>query len=56
MKISLIADQAIGESDRRDVDGLGFDAYASTLAAAASDTRGPFTIGLESSGSRTYRW
>ncbi|MGW5719151.1 P-loop NTPase fold protein [Amycolatopsis sp. NPDC003865] len=46
MKISLIADQAIGETQRRDFDGLGFDAYARILAAAATDTRGPFTMGV----------
>jgi hypothetical protein len=46
MKISLIADQAIGESDARTDDGLGFDAYSRVLAAAATDTRGPFTIGV----------
>ncbi|KFZ76990.1 hypothetical protein ED92_38415 [Amycolatopsis sp. MJM2582] len=46
MKISLIADQAIGETQGRDVDGLGFDTYARILAGAATDTRGPFTIGV----------
>ncbi|MEU6155368.1 P-loop NTPase fold protein [Actinosynnema sp. NPDC047251] len=46
MKIRLIADQAIGETDQRDVDGLGFDVYARVLASAATDTRGPFTIGV----------
>lgn len=46
MKTSLIADQAIGEADKRDVDGLGFDTYSRILAAAASNTRGPFTIGV----------
>ena len=46
MKISLIADQAIGEAGTRDTDGLGFEAYSRILAAAASDTRGPFTIGV----------
>lgn len=46
MKISLIADQAIGEADTRNTDGLGFEAYSRILAAAASDTRGPFTIGV----------
>jgi len=46
MKISLIADQAIGETQERDVDGLGFDTYARILAGAATDTRGPFTIGV----------
>ncbi|MEU4740462.1 P-loop NTPase fold protein [Actinosynnema sp. NPDC023658] len=46
MVLRLIADQAIGEADRRDADGLGFDAYADVLAAAATDTRGPFTIGV----------
>src|SRR5215469_8047329 len=46
VKIRLIADQAIGETDQRDVDGLGFDIYARMLASAAIDTRGPFTIGV----------
>jgi len=46
MKISLIADQAIGEADTRNTDGLGFETYSRILAAAASDTRGPFTIGV----------
>jgi hypothetical protein len=46
MKISLIADQAIGEADKRNVDGLGFDAYSRILATAAANTRGPFTIGV----------
>ncbi len=54
MKISLIADQAIGEDSTRDVDGLGFEIYARTLAAAASDTRGPFTIGWLISWCRCY--
>lgn len=46
MKISLIADQAIGEADTRTVDGLGFETYSQVLAAAIADTRGPFTIGI----------
>jgi hypothetical protein len=46
MKISLIADQAIGEATTRNADGLGFEAYARVLASAAADTRGPFTIGV----------
>ncbi|HEV8560111.1 MAG TPA: P-loop NTPase fold protein [Actinophytocola sp.] len=46
MKISLIADQAIGESDLRTADGLGFETYAQVLATAAADTKGPFTIGV----------
>ena len=46
MKISLIADQAIGETDERTDDGLGFEAYSRVLATAAADTRGPFTIGV----------
>jgi hypothetical protein len=46
MKINLIADQAIGEAATRNNDGLGFETYARILAAAASDTRGPFTIGI----------
>lgn len=45
MKISLIADQAIGEADRA-VDGLGFDTYAQVLSDVATNTRGPFTIGV----------
>ncbi|MFI9010960.1 P-loop NTPase fold protein [Actinosynnema sp. NPDC053489] len=45
MKISLIADQAIGEADRT-VDGLGFDTYAQVLSDVATNTRGPFTIGV----------
>lgn len=46
MKISLIADQAVGEADQRSTDGLGFETYAQVLADAATDTRGPFTIGV----------
>ena len=46
MKINLIADQAIGEATARNNDGLGFETYSRILAAAASDTRGPFTIGV----------
>jgi predicted KAP-like P-loop ATPase len=46
VKISLIADQAIGESDLRTADGLGFETYAQVLATAAADTKGPFTIGV----------
>lgn len=46
MKISLIPDQAIGEASTRNADGLGFETYSRILAAAASDTRGPFTIGV----------
>jgi hypothetical protein len=46
VKISLIADQAIGESDLRSGDGLGFETYAQVLATAAADTKGPFTIGV----------
>lgn len=46
MKINLIADQAIGEATVRNNDGLGFETYSRILAAAASDTRGPFTIGV----------
>ncbi|MEU4563070.1 P-loop NTPase fold protein [Actinoplanes sp. NPDC023936] len=45
MRVSLIPDQAIGESAAR-ADGLGFRAYSRVLAAAASQTRGPFTIGV----------
>jgi KAP family P-loop domain/TIR domain len=46
MKISLIPDQAIGEASTRSTDGLGFETYSRILAAAASDTKGPFTIGV----------
>jgi KAP family P-loop domain/TIR domain len=46
MKLNLIADQAIGEATARNNDGLGFETYSRILAAAASDTRGPFTIGV----------
>ncbi|MFK0248180.1 P-loop NTPase fold protein [Amycolatopsis azurea] len=46
MRISLIADQAVGEADQRTADGLGFEVYAQVLAEAATDTRGPFTIGV----------
>lgn len=46
MRISLIADQAVGEADQRTADGLGFETYAQVLADAATDTRGPFTIGV----------
>jgi KAP family P-loop domain/TIR domain len=46
VKLSLIADQAIGEAQIRQSDGLGFDAYARVLAQAALDTTGPFTVGI----------
>jgi hypothetical protein len=46
VKLSLIADQAIGESGSRSDDGLGFEVYARVLAATAAETRGPFTIGV----------
>lgn len=45
-KISLLSDQALGESIVEPSDGLGFDTYARVLASAALDTRGPFTIGI----------
>ncbi|MET8358921.1 P-loop NTPase fold protein [Micromonospora sp. NPDC005171] len=46
MEFSLIPDQAIGEADTRNDDGLGFDTYSRILASAATNTRGPFTIGV----------
>ena len=46
MTLKLIADQAIGEIDTRQSDGLGFNTYARVLAQAALDTSGPFTIGV----------
>ncbi|BCB77082.1 hypothetical protein Pflav_034920 [Phytohabitans flavus] len=55
MKISLIADQAIGEADTRNDDGLGFDTYSRILADAARNTRGPFTIGVFGSGAPARR-
>ncbi|MEV6635374.1 P-loop NTPase fold protein [Actinoplanes sp. NPDC051470] len=46
MKVGLLTDQAIGEVEARGADGLGFGTYARVLAGAASETRGPFTIGV----------
>ncbi len=46
MEFSLIPDQAIGEAHTRNDDGLGFDTYSRILASAATNTRGPFTIGV----------
>ncbi len=46
MELRLIADQAIGEADARQSDGLGFNTYARVLAQSALDTAGPFTIGV----------
>jgi predicted KAP-like P-loop ATPase len=45
-KISLLSDQALGESIAEASDGLGFETYSRVLASAALDTRGPFTIGI----------
>ena len=44
--IRLLSDQAINEGGSTREDGLGFDAYAETLANAAIGTPGPFTIGV----------
>jgi len=45
-RLSLLSDQAIGESGGSRKDGLGFDAYAEVLAGAVLGTEGPFTIGI----------
>jgi hypothetical protein len=46
MHIPLLTDQALGESELKNSDGLGFKTYASVLANAALGTPGPFTIGV----------
>jgi hypothetical protein len=46
MALKLIPDQPIGDANCTRRDGLGFGSYASVLASAALDTRGPFTIGV----------
>lgn len=43
---NLLNDQALHESGGREIDGLGFDAYASVLTGVAKGTEGPFTIGV----------
>ena len=45
-RLSLLTDQALGETDEQRPDGLGFDTYAQILADAAVGTKGPFTIGV----------
>ena len=47
MKIlRLMNDQAIGESDEKKEDGLGFENYAKILSESVLGTKGPFTIGI----------
>lgn len=46
IKLKLLSDQAIGESDELRIDGLGFETYSQILGTAAKDTKGPFTIGI----------
>lgn len=44
--LRLMNDQAIGESDEKKEDGLGFENYAKILSESVLGTKGPFTIGI----------
>ncbi|KAF5083116.1 KAP family P-loop domain protein [anaerobic digester metagenome] len=44
--LRLLTDQALGEGNDLENDGLDFSTYASVLANAALETPGPFTIGI----------
>ena len=44
--LRLMNDQAIGESDEKKEDGLGFENYAKILSESVLRTKGPFTIGI----------
>jgi hypothetical protein len=45
-QIPLLTDQALGEGNDIDFDGLGFSVYAKVLADATVNTAGPFSIGV----------
>ena len=42
----LLTDEALGEGNTTDLDGLGFSTYSKVLGDAAVGTPGPFTIGV----------
>ena len=45
-EVRLLTDQALGEHDSPQEDGLGFSTYAEVLSSAALGTTEPFTIGI----------
>lgn len=44
--LKLLTDEALGEGNDINLDGLGFSTYSNVIADAAKGTRGPFTIGI----------
>lgn len=45
-QLVLLTDEALGEGNSTDLDGLGFSTYSKVLGDAAVGTPGPFTIGV----------
>lgn len=44
--LRLLTDEALGEGNDQELDGLGFSTYSRVLGDAAIGTSGPFTIGV----------
>lgn len=45
-ELTLLTDEALGEGNAPDLDGLGFSTYSKVLGDSAIGTPGPFTIGV----------